>query len=50
VGIPAEQISGFRQEMLWGTHRKNGFGGDFLSFFLLWEKRKKEKYFDEILN
>ncbi|MDA3818874.1 MAG: hypothetical protein PF590_00155, partial [Candidatus Delongbacteria bacterium] len=25
-------------------------GGDFLCFFLLWEKRKKEKYFDEILN
>ncbi len=28
AGIPAEQISGFRKEMLWGTHRKNGFGGD----------------------
>jgi len=21
-------VSGFRKEMLWGTHRKNGFGGD----------------------
>jgi hypothetical protein len=43
-GIPAEQISGFRQEMLWVTHRKNRFGeacpaelsgdgGFFASFF-----------------
>ncbi len=55
AGIPAEYISGFRKEMLWGTHRKNGFGeacpaeqggdGTFFASFFHGRKERRENNF-----